>query len=65
VEDSLNCGVTREDSHLIRKFRTFYKNKNWANPISPGMFFSVFAGKTGNFQKKMFILQSKCTLNNG
>ena len=68
MENSPNCGVPEkrdEESHFIRPFRAFYKNQKCANLISPGMFFSVFAGKTGNVQKKLFILQSKCTLYNG
>ena len=51
MENSPSCGVPREESHFIRPFKAFYKNKNCANPISPAMFSSVFAGKTGNFQK--------------
>ena len=50
--------------------RAFYKNKNCANLIYPGMFFSVCAGKTLS-KEIVYIyiyckdLQSKSTLYNG
>ena len=44
--------------HLIRTKTV----QTWFLRDSPGMFFSVCAGKTCNYQKKLFILQTPCFL---